>query len=160
MLTLTVVLAYQVLLFWDFLWFFFNPTDRPTQHQETLNEKKERDGQTAPWDWVMVRHRIEIQIFRIKNVSFLSGLVREYPLPPLERAPLKNLPSLKVMIDQSNKRRYSSAKSRNFTEFVSSGRKRSNVRLSKRLSISLLCVPFSQLFYVCKWYFWCSTCDE
>ena len=44
MLTFNVVLAYQGLLFWDFLWFFFSffffQSDRPTQYQETLNEKK------------------------------------------------------------------------------------------------------------------------
>ena len=52
-LTFNVILGYQGLLFRDSLWFFFftiffsNPTDRPTQHQEThstLNEKKKRDG--------------------------------------------------------------------------------------------------------------------
>ena len=54
MLTFNVILGYQGLLFQDFLrlfcflgFFFFNPTDRPTQYQEThstLNEKKKGDG--------------------------------------------------------------------------------------------------------------------
>ena len=47
MLTFNVVLGYQGLLFWDFLWFFFLvsffQSNQPTQYQEThatLNEKK------------------------------------------------------------------------------------------------------------------------
>ena len=48
MLTFNVVLGYQgLLLLIFFLIFFFNPTDRPTQYQEThstVNEEKKGDG--------------------------------------------------------------------------------------------------------------------
>ena len=67
MLTFSVVLGYQGLLFRDFLWFFLKfflllllffvcfQSDRPTQYQEThstVNEEKKGDGQ-SPADIIL-----------------------------------------------------------------------------------------------------------
>ena len=68
MVTFNVVLGNLGLLFQDFFtFFFFNPTDRPTQYQEThstLKEKKKGMG----------LHRIQVIIIRHED-SRREGLV-------------------------------------------------------------------------------------
>ena len=75
MLTFHVVLGYQGLLIWDFLWFFFFQSNRPTQYQEThpmINEKKKGDGLTQKknfnwlhffFTWLFLYHKEVSRVF-------------------------------------------------------------------------------------------------